>query len=172
MRSLPSVVLIGSLILLASCASTPSGPAPTFNVQVTADTPVEIQVAAIASYGRNFLYGDGLAGFGVSVSNNTGKMARVNWEKSSVITNGTSSPPFISGMKYKDAGTTPPPLMVPSGGKISVDVFSASQPYYTGGQYATWIMQNIKTQKAQLIICVESEGKEIYFTVDATLSAP
>jgi len=85
---------------------------------------------------------------------------QIDWGKSSINYEGSSYGIFLEGMKYMDAGKTPPMAIIPKGGNFAKFVYSANQPYYE----KNWYMHGMK-MPIQIMLCTQIEGKEVYFTI-------
>ncbi len=103
-------------------------------------------------------------------TNNTDKIIRIVWEKSSLSYNGGTYVPFVTGQKYINAGEPLAPSVIPAHGYMEKDVFSSGQVYYVSGQYGGWSMRNITASSVTIVICVESADLEDYYTVDVYLT--
>ncbi len=161
--------LIGAGFLIVSCATTPSI-SRSFDVQVASEANTGMaSISVIPKWQDKALFN--IAGYSVFhglFKNNTDKIVRINWEKSSVSYNGSSSTIFLEGQKYINASEPMSPTVIPAKGSVEKDLFSASQPYYVTGQYGGWRMNNIPATKVTLVLCIEGNGLEDYYTVSIT----
>jgi len=161
---------MGLCLLLLSCVSIPDVPLPTFDVGVTSEKNsglVEISVTTDWQ-SQGFLVTEGINGFDISIKNNTDKIVRIVWEKSSLTYNGNSYTPFIEGQKYTNSSEPMAPTVVPAKGQIGKAVFSSGQPYYKSGKYGGWRMRTITASDIVIVLCLESGDIEDYFTATIT----
>ena len=112
-----------------------------------------------------FVYGTGFKGFSVVFKNNTDKIARIVWERSSITYAGQSYTPFIDGQKYAEASRPMAPTIVPGRGSVEKGVFSAGQPFFESVMFDDWRMRAIPADNVSLIFCVQSSDTEDYYTV-------
>lgn len=150
-----------------SCATTPPSPPPEFKTEIQSEKGSNIAtLEAKAVWQRATLLGQGgISGFSIKFTNNTDRIIRVVWEKSSISYNDGSYTLFISGQKYIEASKPMAPSVIPAKGSMEKDVFSSEQPSFTTGQYGGWSMNPIRTSKAVLVLCIESGDIEEYYTV-------
>ncbi len=99
----------------------------------------------------------------VSIANNSLSIARIIWEKSTVFYNDNSYIPFLDGMKYVDAGKAPAISMIPKGSKLGKNILSSGQVTYKSGRTG-WMMLSMP-EKLQIILCIESNSSENYWTI-------
>jgi hypothetical protein len=161
--------LFGTLIslLFLSCASTPSTPPPSFTSDIQSEKNSELATISVTTQWQNaFLFTSaGISGFNVAIKNNTDKIIRVVWEKSSLSYAGQSFTPFITGQKYTNASEPMAATVVPSKGALEKDVFSSEQPYYESGQYGGWRMNPIIANSVIIVLCIQSGDIEDYYTI-------
>lgn len=84
-------------------------------------------------------------GLQVVITNNTDKPQSINWNQSSINWLNYSSPVFLSGMKYSQAGQgTIPNTALGAGKSVTIDVYPANNVEWTG---KTWKIDGIKLKK-------------------------
>jgi len=162
-------ILIGILISLLcfSCATTPTTPPPSFKSDIQSEKNSELAIISVTTQWQNaFLFTvSGISGFNVAIKNNTDKIIRVVWEKSSLSYSGQSFTPFITGQKYTNASEPMAAIVIPAKGALEKDVFSSEQPYYESGKYGGWRMNPIIANSVIIVLCVQSGDVEDYYTV-------
>lgn len=154
-------------IILTSCISTTPENEPTATATVSPEQKPGLEIAFNGVtwsqvWGKVY----GIEGVVVAFKNSGTNIARVVWEKSSVISGSSSNIPFLDGMKYIDAGKPIPATMVPPGATIKRIVYSSSQPSYTSGKYGGWSMKPLPLN-VQIVFCID-DGGESYYTMNVT----
>jgi len=152
--------------LLVSCATTPAEPEPEFVYNITSENNSGIaSLEATATWkATTFTSKAGIFGFGVTIKNNTDKVLRVVWEKSSVVYNNQSTMPFVSEQKYADASRPMSATVIPGKGSVGKLLFSSSQIQY-GGSYLGWTILPINSKEATIILCIQSGDIEDYYSI-------
>jgi hypothetical protein len=157
-----------AMIILASCESTPdstrTAPSYEFRTEIVPENNNDLaKIFAKAEWettGR-FRY-LGLSGFSVDITNNTDKVIRVIWEKSSVSYSGSSYTPFLDGQKFINASEPMAPTTIPARGVVSKTIYSSGQPRYNDG----WEMIPLAPAGTFVIVlCVESGDVENNYTI-------
>jgi len=169
-RKIFSILLLSYAFLFFSCVSSPRIASDKFNVAIVAEKDsglVDIQ-AEVDWQEPNFIISGGINGFYLAIKNNSDKIVRVVWSKSSLNYFSNSYTPFIEGQKYTNSSEPMAPTVVPAKGKIGKSVFSSAQPYYMSGQYGGWRMQPISALEVVIVVCVESGDMEDYYTITIT----
>lgn len=154
------------IVLLISCQIEPAVKISDFNSSVQTEkegTGIEVKVLDI-EWQTPLMEPAGIRDILLEIKNNGNSIARINWEKSSMNYYNNSYGIFLDGMKYSDAGKAPPITVIPKGGMISRRTYSSSQPRYYGGGWGIFPM----APNIQLLLCVEIDGKENYFTITAS----
>lgn len=100
-------------------------------------------------------------GYSLLVSSKSDSIIKIVWEKSAIYYAGKSATPFIEGQKYIDSNTPMAPTTIPAHGVSITSIYSADQVYFSSGD---WKMMNIPTYETQVIICIECNGKDTYYT--------
>lgn len=154
------------IALLLSCQVTPAVKMTDFSSSVQSEkvgTGVEIKVLDI-EWQSPLFEPAGIRDVLIEIKNSSPSMARINWGKSSMNYSDSSYGIFLEGMKYLDAGKNPPMTIIPKGGMISRRVYSSSQPRFYSGAWGIFPM----APNIQLLLCVELDGIENYFTITAS----
>lgn len=147
---------------LASCKSTDSTQYGEPIIDVTVDGEDVAKVTIVPDFNDGGLFTGivGTKGYSLMVENKTDSIIKIVWEKSAVYYEGNSSLPFITGQKYIDHNSPMSPTIIPPKGKNTTGVYSADQVLY----YKGWFMKNIPTFDTKVIICIEANGKDSYYT--------
>ena len=156
-------LIVPIIILVCSCQITPAIKIYDFSSSIQSEKEgngIEIKVLDI-EWQTPLMEPAGIRDILLEIKNKGNSIARINWEKSSMNYNNTSYGIFLEGMKYADAGKAPPTTVIPKDGMISRRVYSSSQPRYYGGGWGIFPM----APSIQLLLCVEIDGKENYFTI-------
>ncbi len=96
----------------------------------------------------------------ILISNITDKPLNILWEESSINNNVI----FKSGMKYIDAGKTPPKTIIFPKGSEYLELYDSSTVYYQSGQYGGWRINKMRTP-VKMILTIEQDGnKEQYIS--------
>jgi hypothetical protein len=154
-----------SALLFTGCASAPSAPPPSFQISVIPDKAIPDLTLTIVPHWQNktLMAPEGFTGFELSVANSSVSVAQIVWEKSSIASGNQSSSIFIEGQKYIDAQKPASPMIVPPKNTIAKDIYSASQVYYV--ENIGWSMNVIPTRSVAIVICVDSNGAESFYTI-------
>jgi len=89
---------------------------------------------------RHIQFGDGMyeaanpdkviSGFSLNIKNNSGKLAKIVWDNSSITDSGGTHRLFLNGMRYINSNNSIPPNVIPANGTLSRDVYSADNVEY------------------------------------------
>jgi len=159
------LAIVPFVVLLIACQSNPALKTTNFVSSVEAEkegTGIEIRVLDV-EWQTPLFEPAGIRDILIEIKNSGSSIARVNWAKSSLNYNNSSYGIFLEGMKFMDAGKEPPVTVLPKGGSISRRVYSASRVEFYGGSWVIYPM----APNIQLLLCVEIDGKENYFTISA-----
>lgn len=154
------IILAVALLVITGCASVDNSIVP--NVESSIDGDNVAEVVAMPSYGSAY-FEKGTLGYNLIVKNTSDSIIKVNWEKSSINYGSVSSLLFITGQKYIDANNPMPASTIPVNGSLTKEVYSSNQVFY-GGTTVGWMMMPIKSYDSTLVICIEHDGKDTYYT--------
>ena len=109
-------------------------------------------------------------GIEVLITNNTDTPQSINWNKSSLNWHNKSSPIFLSGMKYKEAGTALIPNTAIGANKtVRTAIYPASNVEWTGKKWTIDGM-NLKAGDELSLIAFTESGIQIETTYTVTKS--
>lgn len=120
-----------------------------------------------------FVYEIGIQGVDVSLTNNTDKLMVIKWSESSFSLGSFTGVPFISGMKFKDAGNpaATPNTIIPPKGTVNVTLFNSAIFYDSFNK--TWDVEYLpirvdKSLKAAIYMKVlDPVGNSIYCSAES-----
>ena len=166
------LLLVMVVSILLGCVSMKI-PSPDFEVSITDGEIEELEIKIEPLWlerGFSFStkhYKPGIAYFWVSFNNKSNELIKILWEESSIIYDGSSYVPFLAGQKYVDAGSPPPPTIIPKNASVDKDIYSSGQVEYSGGEYGMgWYTTTIGSKKSILVFCIEKAGAKKYVTVE------
>lgn len=109
-------------------------------------------------------------GIEVLITNNTDKPQSINWNKSSLNWHNKSSPVFLSGMKYIDAGKgSIPNTAIGTNKTVRTTIYPANNVEWTGKKWTIDGM-NLKAGDELSLIAFTESGIQIETTYTATKS--
>ena len=161
------LIFLVSIFLLVGCSTLEIGVTP--NVEVTIDGDNVANVTLVPSYGLDWIFTKGTKGYQLNVENTSDSLIRVNWEKSSIFYDSTSSLVFINGQKYANSDTPMPSSIVPVKGKFNTGVYASDQVHYASS--IGWVMNNIPCFESTVIICIEHSSGETNYIFNITSQA-
>ncbi len=97
----------------------------------------------------------------LTLENKTDDVIEVDWNSSNL--NGSNL--FLEGQKYIDAGRAVPATVIAPYSKITKNVFSADNVYYSSGKYGGW-HQSEQQYPAKLVLKLTKNNKAEFIVVD------
>ncbi len=163
------VLLLSASLLVTGCSvSPPPSPPPEFVTTVVSEKNSNTaQIDVKPNWEQASLTNNaGISGLSTTIKNNTNKIVRIVWEKSSVSYGGHSHLPFITGQKFINASTPASPTVIPANGSDTKMVFSSDQPFYASAGFVGWRVRTIQANQITLVLCVVADGIEDYYTIE------
>lgn len=156
--------LLGLLIcFIISCETSPNIKQPDYQSSITSEKSSDLVTLFVTADWKplGWLNNAGLQGFNISILNNTEKIVRISWEKSSILYNGQSSKIVINGQKYIDANNPMSSTVLPGKSKIDQYLLSAAQLKFV----ERWNISPIPSDNIVIVLCIQSNDIEDYYTI-------
>jgi hypothetical protein len=165
-------IVVALCFIDMGCISSPTAegtnnpPSITYNSKVESDNNSNIAVVAGTAnwYTTGRFKNIGLSGFTVSIKNNTDKVIRIIWDKSSITSSIGTENIFLEGQRFINSSQPMPPTSIPAQSNINKDIYSAKQVQYDDG----WEMQPLGPDVYKIILCIQSGEVEDSYTITFT----
>ncbi len=167
-----TAVLLIAMLALAGCATMSSKGASVLHEPSANGYTIEVRSVQWVTDGWipfKGIFNQGIQGFNVIITNESPTSIIVNWSESILAYNGNTHTPFVSGMRYLDAGRPPKDEILPAGMTMGRTVNSASEVEFIPGPFAEWSVGYAETDVMSFVLPITTPAGRKEERIDIAL---